>query len=432
MQIVDLIRERGPVTVAAFMDLALYHPEFGYYARAAQRSGRAGDFFTSVDVGPLFGELLEIQLAEMAASASNSPFDNSQFDIVEAGAGNGRLAADILRAARRRDPAFYDRIRLHLVEASAAARAAQPATLGEVGDRLASSGAALPASFEGALVANELLDALPVHQVVMTRRRAARGVRRRRRGDAPRDARGPASTPAPCRRTSIAPARRSSRDGGRRSTCAPLDWIRDASRRLSRGFLILIDYGHLARDLYSASHAGGTLTTFARHTMAGPESGAGAPAWLAHPGEQDLTAHVDFTSVRAAAEAEGLVALGLLDQTYFLMGLVAGAGVNPNAGGADLKRSLALKTLLMPGGLGSTHKVLDPRQGRRRAGARRLLVPDAAHMTGIVIGLAAMIVSEAATLARVEPFASWNTPICWTASSCSPTPSSGAGAATRG
>ncbi len=100
---------------------------------------------------------------------------------MEAGAGNGRLAADILRAARRRDPAFYDRIRLHLVEASAEARAAQPATLGEVGDRLASSGAALPASFEGVLVANELLDALPVHQVVMTRRRAARGVRRRRR-----------------------------------------------------------------------------------------------------------------------------------------------------------------------------------------------------------------------------------------------------------
>jgi SAM-dependent MidA family methyltransferase len=66
LPIVDLIAERGPLTVAAFMDLALYHPELGYYARAAQRSGRAGDFFTSVDVGPVFGELLEIQLAEMA------------------------------------------------------------------------------------------------------------------------------------------------------------------------------------------------------------------------------------------------------------------------------------------------------------------------------------------------------------------------------
>ena len=104
-----VIRERGPLTVAAFMDLALYDPEFGYYARAAQRSGRAGDFFTSVDVGPLFGELLEVQIAEMAGllaahSQSPSEFRASVFDLVEAGAGNGRLSADILRAARRRDP----------------------------------------------------------------------------------------------------------------------------------------------------------------------------------------------------------------------------------------------------------------------------------------------------------------------------------------
>src|SRR5882672_9418422 len=107
------------------MDLALYHPELGYYARAAQRSGRAGDFFTSVDVGPLFGELVEVQLAEMfrilrapqASAALDSPFD-----LVEAGAGNGRLSADVLRAARDRDPDFYAAVRLHLVEASAAAR----------------------------------------------------------------------------------------------------------------------------------------------------------------------------------------------------------------------------------------------------------------------------------------------------------------------
>src|SRR5262249_45041406 len=155
--------ERGPVTVAAFMDLALYHPELGYYARADQRSGRAGDFFTSVDVGPLFGELLEIQLAEMAG-VLNSKFQIPHFDLVEAGAGNGRLSADILRAARDRDLWFYDSVRLHLVDASAAARATQPATLGDVAERLVSSDAFLPSSFEGVLIANELLDAMPTHQ----------------------------------------------------------------------------------------------------------------------------------------------------------------------------------------------------------------------------------------------------------------------------
>src|SRR5438270_2741392 len=100
------------MTVAAFMELALYHPEVGYYARAAQRSGRAGDFFTSVDVGAVFGELLERQLAEMASLLD--PDGHRRFDLVEAGAGNGRLSADILRAAALAHPAWYRRIRLHL------------------------------------------------------------------------------------------------------------------------------------------------------------------------------------------------------------------------------------------------------------------------------------------------------------------------------
>src|SRR5450432_1056951 len=104
------------------MDLALYHPELGYYARAAQRSGRAGDFFTSVDVGSLFGELLEVQLEEMYQIFQISDFRFQIFDLVEAGAGNGRLSADILRAAKAHHPDFYDAIRLHLVEASAEAR----------------------------------------------------------------------------------------------------------------------------------------------------------------------------------------------------------------------------------------------------------------------------------------------------------------------
>src|SRR5262249_17004853 len=100
-----------------------------------------------------------------------------------------------------------------------------------------------------------------------------------------------------------------------------IEWIRDAARRLRRGFLIIIDYGHEARELYSASHSTGTLTTFALHRSVGSEIGSEAPAWLRSPGEQDITSHVNFTSVRAAAEAEGLTTLAFLDQSYFLMGL---------------------------------------------------------------------------------------------------------------
>jgi SAM-dependent MidA family methyltransferase len=364
--IVDLIHERGPITVAAFMDLALYDSEFGYYARAPRRSGRAGDFFTSVDVGALFGELLEIQLAEMQQLLQTSDFVLQTFDFVEAGAGNGRLSADILRAARRRDSAFYETIRPHLVDASAEALRAQAGTLGDVGARLVSS-ATLPQSFEGALLANELLDAFPVHQVVMREE----GLREVYVDSATGFAQGsdtrltpvenltlregPLSTPALAEYldrlgVTLEPGWRVE------INLRALDWIRDAARRLRRGFIILIDYGHDARELYSPTHAAGTLTTYSAHRSAGPESPATAPSWLQRPGEQDITSHVDFTSVRAAAAAGGLTTIGFLDQTYFLLGLINDPATERPFD--DLKDRLALKTLVMPGGLGSTHKVL--------------------------------------------------------------------------
>ena len=348
------------------MDLALYDPELGYYARAAQRSGRAGDFFTSVDVGSLFGELLEVQLEEMFRIL-NSEFRIQNFDLVEAGAGNGRLSTDILRAAKRRDPAFYESIHLHLVEASAEARAAQRGTLDEVADRLVSSGPSLPESFEGVLIANELLDALPVHQVVMRAEGlrevyvASAAVSDTGTGDlyrtpAPdtnlRLVEGPLSTPAlaayldqlgavlePGWRVEI--------------NLRAVDWVRDAARRLTRGFIVLIDYGHAADELYSATHSTGTLTTFVKHRSGGPEGSPDTPPWLQQPGEQDLTAHVDFTSVRAAAEAEGMTLVGFLDQTYLLLGLLDGL---PDPQSAI--RNPQFKTLMMPGGIGSTHKVM--------------------------------------------------------------------------
>ncbi len=339
------------------MEFALYDSEAGYYARAAQRSGRAGDFFTSVDVGSVFGELLAVQIAEMAALIEQrAPSPEQRLDLIEAGAGNGRLSGDILRAIRQRDPALYDRLRLHLVEASAEARAAQRGVLGDMSDRIASSAAALPSSFTGVLVANELLDALPTHQVVMREdglREVYVDVERLATGDWRLvTTEGPPSTPALAEY--LARVNVVLEPGWRvEINLRAVEWVRDAVRRLERGFLILIDYGHPARELYSGTHATGTLTTFVRHTMAGPERPEHAPAWIEQPGDQDITAHVDFTSVQRAAEDEGASTLGLLDQTYFLLGLGA-AGMD----GADLKTRLALKTLLMPGGLGSTLKVL--------------------------------------------------------------------------
>ena len=356
MLIADLktwIQGRGPITVAAFMDAALYHPDFGYYARAAQRSGRAGDFFTSVDVGALFGELLAKQIAEMAAVLADLRVHttSASFDLVEAGAGNGRLSADILRAMKRNVPETFAQTRLHLVEASADARAMHRDVLGEVADRLASSTSTVPESFEGVLVANELLDAMPVHQVVM-RHDGLREVYVEAVDGTLVTREGPLST---SRLADHFRALGITLEPGWRAevSLAAIDWIRDAMRRLTRGFAIFIDYGHEAAELYSVTHSAGTLTSFSRHTSAGAETSPPSASWLQNPGEQDLTAHVDFTSIRRAAEAEGCTRLGFLDQMYFLMAL----GTD-RFDTLDLKGRLALKTLVMPGGLGSTMKVL--------------------------------------------------------------------------
>src|SRR4051794_4335700 len=145
------------------MDLALYHPEFGYYARSPRRSGASDDSITSADLGPVFGELLAVQLAEMASLLGPA---HTPFTLVDAGAGDGRLSHAMLRGLKKVAPPVCSHTHLHLVERSAAAREAQRAVLTAwTGQAIASDH--LPDEFEGVIVANELFDAMPVHQVVM-------------------------------------------------------------------------------------------------------------------------------------------------------------------------------------------------------------------------------------------------------------------------
>jgi SAM-dependent MidA family methyltransferase len=367
--IAERIRERGPITVAEYMELALYDPECGYYARASVRTGRAGDFFTSVDVGPLFGELLAVQIAEMwrlldghqgPGVASQGPeAEDRGFDLVEAGAGNGRLARDILDWLQAHDPACFAAVRLHLIERSADARRDQPRTLGPHINRLESSADALPARIDGVLYANELLDALPTHLVEMSTD-GLREVFVDLDGDRLVERLRPLSSPSLA--SYLARAGVALEAGWRAEiNLNALAWVKDAARRLSRGFLLLVDYGQRAVDLYSEGHAAGTLSTFTRHTVAGPDAAPGLTRpWLEDPGKRDITAHVDLTSLARAAEDEGLATLAVLDQTYFLLGLGLAERLAESTGDGpdDVRRRLALKTLMMPGGLGSTHKVM--------------------------------------------------------------------------
>ena len=351
----ERIRTGGPVSFAEFMELSLYHPELGYYARTAQRTGRAGDFFTSVDVGDVFGELLAKQFAEMWRLLRPEPVEGRSpepeaFDVVEAGSGNGRLSRDILDAIRRTDHELYESVRLSLVERSAAAREAQAAILGPHASLLKHSAAALPNHIRGVVFANELLDALPTHAVVMTDAGLREVFVDERNGQFVKHLREP-STPRIAAYLSRAGAEM--RQGWRAEVnLAAEDWITEAAKKLDHGFLLVIDYGHDETELYGSSHSAGTLTTFKSHTTFADS--------LQAPGECDITAHVDLTAVTRAAERAGLTSLGRLDQTYFMLGLgmdemmALDQASEPSA----VRRRLALKTLMLPGGLGSTHKVL--------------------------------------------------------------------------
>jgi SAM-dependent MidA family methyltransferase len=298
-----------------------------------------------------------VQLAEMWRIGRQAPggWPDGAFDLVEAAAGNGRLARDILDAAGQDDPAFLSAIRLRLVEASAPARADQARGLGPHGSRLAGSGPELPASVSGAILANELLDAMPPHLVVM-RNGALKEVFVDQADGRLGTVEQPPSTPRLQQYLDEVGARLET-GWYAEVNLAAYDWVRDAARRLERGFLLLIDYGHEARELYSATHASGTLMSLRAHASESRDAG---PGWLQEPGARDLTSHVDLTGVRLAAEAEGLTTLGILDQTYFLLGLGLDTRLSapePDAA-RGLRQRLALKTLLLPGGMGSTHKVM--------------------------------------------------------------------------
>jgi len=448
--VADRIRRSGPITVAEYMEVALYAPGAGYYARAAQRSGRAGDFVTSVDVSPLFGELLAVQIAELwhqlppdggdgrnhhnlnevgagnpRLSVPDGGAEPAHCHLVEAGAGNGRLSRDILDALSRRDRSLYDTIRLHLVERSAAARAAQPDTLGPHAGKLSSSSPDLPDTGAGVIFANELLDAFPVHLATMTPSGLGE-IYVDMDGESLVERLGPPSTDRladyfedlgitlhPGATVDV--------------NLAAIDWIHEASRRLARGFLILIDYGYEARTMYADPNAVTTLTAFSRHMADPPESpeihqegcrgrphprGFGdpgsafdfaqaredpglhrcarrpsdgvrveagsslrlrsgqadpatlaptrrTPSWLAAPGTRDLTSHVDFTTLRREASRSGLSTLSVSSQSRFLLDLVERSGLVGDLDRPDrLRDRLALKSLLVPGGLGSSHSVL--------------------------------------------------------------------------
>jgi SAM-dependent MidA family methyltransferase len=361
-ELASRIRAQGPMTFADFMRECLYHPEFGYYSRPEAQ--RFADFYTSVDVHPIFGRLLARQLEEMW-QALGCP---GEFRVVEAGAGTGRLAAQVLDFAACELPDFYRAVRYVAVEQSAARRAAQTATLGPHLSRgRATVAADLPQTMAvGCILSNELLDALPVHRVVVERgalREVYVGLRagRGEGGTASDDSSGseleehlgPLATPEIeeyFREQGIALRETQQAEAGL-DACR---WILDAGQRLERGFVMTVDYGHEAAELYNERHMRGTLLAYSQHRV--------SEEYLQAPGEQDLTAHVNFTALDVWGRRAGLERSGCVSQMAFLIALGRAnefADLYP-ADASEVERvraRLLLKTLINPEGMGETFQV---------------------------------------------------------------------------
>jgi SAM-dependent MidA family methyltransferase len=351
------IAAQGPITFAEFMRACLYHPEHGYYTRREAKRLAQGDYATSVDLHPIFGRLLARQMEEMWR-VMGAP---SEFWLVEGGAGTGRLAAHILDFAMRDLPDFYGAMRYHAVELSAARRAEHGASIGqhiEVGR--AESRAGLPETIPaGVIFSNELLDALPVHRVVRSGGEL-REIYVALDGEGRlMESAGPVSTPKLAeyfREQGIELAVGQEADAGLEAA----RWIEDAGHRLGRGFILTVDYGYAARELYDVARAGGTLLGYERHRT--------TEDWFRAPGEQDLTAHVNFTAIEMAGRRVGLEAVGLVSQSQFLLAL---AGANQLKDFEDAEASeaeryrtrLAFQELIHPDGMGETFRVLVQEKG---------------------------------------------------------------------
>lgn len=371
----------GPLTFAAFMEACLYHPEHGYYTRQVPERG-ARDYVTSPDVGPLFGRLLAWQLGEMWERLGRP----ARFDLVEAGAGHGGLAEQILAAAREpasgdpasgaQAPEFARALRVTLVEASPRLREQARAALERYAGQVRLTDRLPPEGVVGCLLSNELVDALPVHRVVQ-RAPGLREIYVAARGDSPDSGelarRGElAETEAPPSSPEL--ARYLERYGaplqeGQQAEVhlAALAWLEQAAAALERGFLVTIDYGYRARELYGPAHQRGTLLAYRNHRA--------HDDWLAWPGEQDLTAQVNFTALEERGRELGLAPLGYRPQTQFLLALARASGLAelsvPEASGPETPADeparraarLQFKQLIHPEGMGEAFKVLIQAKG---------------------------------------------------------------------
>jgi len=350
------IRDRGPMPFSRYMELCLYHPEFGYYARPVEQFGKAGDFYTSSDVHAVFGRLLARQFQEMWRML-DSP---GQVEVVELGPGRGLFAQDVLDWSQKKFPDFFSALHYTLVETSSVLRQRIESTLG--GHVAAGKATVIPpevfesrrvsSSVPTIIFANELFDALPV-EIFSDAGELYLDLSEGRIREVWRSPSQDALDYLD--RYSVSPT-----PGGRLEVgLAGQQYAARVAQCLGRGFVVIVDYGYVRQEQVAGRHRG-TLMTY-RHHSAGSNP-------YASPGEQDITAHVNFTALADAFESQGLHVSPLVTQSQFLLGIgeenqFADAFEDCKLPQEHAKVALQLKHLVTPAGMGEVFHVLVAAKG---------------------------------------------------------------------
>ena len=351
LQLQQQIDSAAGITFAKFMEQALYHPEYGYYTAERERIGKKGDFFTSSSVHSCFGRLIARQLEQMWQLLGRG-----DFVIVEQGAGEGHLCLDILDALSETAPEFYDYLEYRLIEISPDNRQRQEELLQHhlSSGRVTWCELADMQEIQGCFISNELLDAFPVHLIEKHAGELREIYVVNKDGCFSEELRPLSSNSIEeyFQSVNIEPA-----EGNRcEVNLAAGDWMSQVAGALQRGFVLTIDYGYLAEELYAPYRHAGTLLCYHQHqTNENPYQRVGG---------QDITAHIDFTSLQKVGEQYNLETLYFGQQYQFLMGLgFLEMLIELESRETDPAKAQALrmnlKTLILPeGGMGESFKVL--------------------------------------------------------------------------
>ncbi|MDB4920058.1 SAM-dependent methyltransferase [Mucilaginibacter sp.] len=304
MELTEIIRQRirkeGPVSFHDFMEMALYHPEQGYYMAAQDKIGKSGDFYTSSNLGPVFGAMIGRQLEEMWHLTGEN-----EFTVVEYGAGTGVLCHDILDYLKN-NLQLYNQLHYAIIEKSPAMREKEKMHLHEKVDWYDSI-QDLP-DITGCIISNELVDNFPVHQVMMEDELMEVFVDYRN-GFVELLKPAPEEIKAYLSDLNVILPQGFRAEVNLEAT----QWIAAIAASLKKGYVMTIDYGYAAEDLYKPCRSQGTLLCYHHHQVNDQP--------YQHVGKQDITAHVNFSALCHWGLRSGLTCCGLTSQAQFLLAL---------------------------------------------------------------------------------------------------------------